>query len=845
MVRLNRRAFLKGSSLGLLVGQVGHMFIAHAEVTQTDFGFEHKVPFMCRMCDQFCPALGVVRDGRLVRIESNKNTPFPGVCGRSRAAIGALYNPDRIRYPLLRVGARGKGEFQRISWDEALNRIAEKLRSLRDEGQAKLVSYLPRFHSGPGIDEEFFEVYGTPNIISYGDTCWAGGTSLGFAGIVGGPKMHGVPILGPGAIQPDYENAEYALLVGRNPGGGIVTYPWGVMFGRGKRNGLRVTVVDPRKPSEAGESDAHWIPIKPGTDAAFLLGLLHVMLKKGFYDKEYLREHTNAPMLVDVSTLQPVWLQGEPGSMDYLVYDEASRGFIPSSESSRPGLLGAYEFEKEGRKVVCKTSLQMLMDASIPFSPEWAEKVCTVPAKQIEEVAEDINRFRPKVVLDRGYRSERYYSSLREKITLAMLSLLTGSFGQEGGLYWQKPCGLGKFIRPPEPEEEPIISYYLENDPGWIFANPVEYRRTYFKSLLEEKPYRSRVAVIHGQNVIGGSAGTMEAAQALDKLELIVSISPYFDETTMFADIVLPDATYMERDEALSTKFKAPIATIGVNRKAVEPLFEARDGYWIFTQLAKRVLSEEEYKTYFAAFEEGGISAIWRKQYEGIKGLTEEERETLPSLDFLLEQGVWTGKTRLYRPLAMGTPTGKLELYSLLFAEAYQKLKELAYPYLDHVSPVPAWTPPRYMIVWPKLEKNEFIPVTGFFPLNTFTGAQTRNNELIKYFAAQFQADAVFINAAKAKTLGLKDGDLVALYNTVDPARKNARAIVHLTELVHPEAIFSFYCFTSGTHERLARQLRNTPSFGLNLNNLNDLGFNPITAGHPSQDFVIRVERVG
>jgi len=183
------------------------------------------------------------------------------------------------------------------------------------------------------------------------------------------------------------------------------------------------------------------------------------------------------------------------------------------------------------------------------------------------------------------------------------------------------------------------------------------------------------VAIIHGQNVIGGSAGSWDIAKALNKLELIVVISPYFDETVMNADIVLPDTTYLERDEALSTKFKAPIPTIGVNRKAVEPLFESKDGYWIFNQLAKRVLTEEEYTQYYSEFDKRGIEAVWEKQYAGIRGVTENERKTIPPLGILLEQGAWAGSKKFYIPQAMGTHTGKLEVYSLLLAETHAKLK--------------------------------------------------------------------------------------------------------------------------------------------------------------------------
>jgi len=135
---------------------------------------------------------------------------------------------------------------------------------------------------------------------------------------------------------------------------------------------------------------------------------------------------------------------------------------------------------------------------------------------------------------------------------------------------------LGTFYPPSQAKRAVYLGHYIENEPGWILSNPVEGRRTYARSLLEDKPYRSKVAIIHGQNVIGGSAGSWDIAKALNKLELIVVISPYFDETVMNADIVLPDTTYLERDEALSTKFKAPIPTIGSTERLLSPCLNQR-----------------------------------------------------------------------------------------------------------------------------------------------------------------------------------------------------------------------------------------------------------------------------
>jgi thiosulfate reductase/polysulfide reductase chain A len=276
----DRRGFLKASTLAPLAAPLAAAGAAGAqEASAVELAMEKKVPLLCRMCAQFCPLQGTVRHDRLVRVEANPNTPYAGACGRARAAVSALYSPNRIKTPLLRTGERGEGKFRRASWDEALEVVAKKLKELRDAGEARSVAFLPRFNSAAGMDKEFFDLYGTPNTVGYGDTCF-NALLVGLGAICGGRLDRGVPVQGTTAASSDFERAAYGLLVGRNPGGALVTYTWGVSFGRGKKNGMQVTVVDPRKPSEAGESDAEWLPIRPGTDAAFLLAVMQVVLER-------------------------------------------------------------------------------------------------------------------------------------------------------------------------------------------------------------------------------------------------------------------------------------------------------------------------------------------------------------------------------------------------------------------------------------------------------------------------------------------------------------------------------------------------------------------------------------
>ena len=848
-MEFTRREFLKLTTTATLLCPLSSLtfFIKDAAADNAllfDFTKEKKVPLACRMCAQSCPLMATVLDGRLVRMEANPNTPYAGACGRAMAAISALYSPNRIKSPLIRVGERGEGKFRKASWDEALDLVAKKMVDLRTAGEARSLSYHPRFNSAPGMDKEFFTLYGTPNTVGYGDSCFGNGLQVSLGAICGGNLERGVPSASTTAISSDYEKAAYGLLVGRNPGGALVTYTWGVSFGRGKKNGLKVTVVDPRKPSEAGESDADWLPIRPGTDPAFLLALMNIVLEKGYYDSAYLLKHTNAPMLVDIATGLPVKSQGKKDKkdeVDYLVFDTV-KGYVLSNETVTPVLLGSYVIEQDGRRIQAKTSLQYLLDESRQFTPAWAEKICDVPAASIVAVAEKLNKHKPRVFVDRGYRSERYANSLREKILISTLNVLLGCFGVEGGVLWNRSAKLKSYMSVDKPKDESIMAWYMKNDPNLKMASVGHYRRTYIRSILEGKPYPAKVAVFHGQNIIGGSSGSTIIAGALKKLDMVVAISPFFNETTMYADVILPDATFMERDEAFNDNgYKSPIPTIGVNRAAVAPLFDTKDCYWIISQLAKRVLKPEEFQKHFGEYMEKGIRGIWEKQLTAIGGISDEEKAGI-SMETLLAKGVWTGKKK-YGISSKGTPTGKLEIYSLYLAKTYNELKEKKYSRLDQTTPLPRWTPPFWMEKKQILGGNEFIPITGFSALSSFTGAQTKDNLLLRTLGDKLDLDAVFINTAKGRKLELKSGEIVEIINPEMPELKS-RARVILSETVHPDALFSFYGIGAGYFTGLNSLLTNAAKTGFNPNHVSELQFSPLTGGMPSQDFIVTIRKV-
>jgi len=848
MGNTTRRQFLKGGAATVAGTALGIPAAANAKtITSADFAREKKVSVLCRMCAQKCPAVATVLDERVVRLEPNMGTPYGAICGRAAGAVGTLYDADRITTPLIRTGAKGEGKFRKASWGEALDMVANKMKKLREEGDAKSVAYLPRFSSAGGLDKGFFHLYGTPNIVGYGDTCFGSSLPVGFGAVMGGTNMSAVAGPGTSAVSADHEFAKYGVLIQRNVGGALVCHPWGKTYGAGKKNGMEVVVVDPRKPSEAGESLTDWAPIKPGTDAAFLLGLMHEIFTKKYYDEKHLLTKTNADMLINPETGLPVVTQiikkmkkgKEIDVEDYYVATSSGAGF-KSEYHENTKLLGAYDVDVDGVMVRCKTALQLMVDSCAKYTPEWAAKETTLDVAQIKKIAKKLNEAKPACFLERGYRSERYANSMREKLLITQINAILGVYGHKGGVIQNGKVKFGKAIHAPKVTDPSVAKWMAKHDKDKPLVNVKFYRRAWVDAILTKKPYKQRLGFFWGQNIVGGSVGADKIADALKQLEMVVCVSPYWNETTMFADVILPDATFMERDECLNGKWKSPLATLGVNRKAVEPMGESKDGYWIVNELAKRIFPVDIYEEHFGDYNREGMMAIWQKQYDGIHGVTPKEKATIPSLQEILDGRVWAGDK--HYKIKVKTKTGKMEIYSTSLAKKYNELKESGNKDAEYANPLPVYDKPFFLQEKSHLANDEFVPITGFHPLGTFTGQQTKNNMLFKTIFEEHHADHIFINKKKGESLGLKNGDKIEIFNPKLPTIVSV-AKVMLSETVQEDAMFSYYGVTAGYFGNFAKHLRHHKADGFNPNHLTEFLFSPLTAGNPAQDFTVKIRR--
>ncbi len=244
-----------------------------------------KVPGMCQLCSTICGIVGHVKDGRLVKVEGNPNDPNSRgrLCARGHAALNHLYHPERLLYPLKRVGKRGEGKWKRISWDDALTEIAEKLKAIRDAGQHEQFAFHQGRQRSKDAIKRFLDAFGTKTQLSHRSLC------------SGNRRAANLAFLWESDWDlNDVENSKYILNFGSNAfeaHQGHVPFANRIQNGRFK-NGAKMVTFDVRLSNTAGNSD-EWFSPFPGTDGAIALAMSHWIIQRNKHDADFINQWTN------------------------------------------------------------------------------------------------------------------------------------------------------------------------------------------------------------------------------------------------------------------------------------------------------------------------------------------------------------------------------------------------------------------------------------------------------------------------------------------------------------------------------------------------------------------------
>ena len=640
------------------------------------------VPTYCDLCFWKCAAIASKKNGQLWKIEGNPADPLSRgrLCPRGTGGVGTYYDTDRLRAPLLRRKNRGDEEWVEVTWDEALNHIAEKLQKIKAEHGPEAVAFFSHGIGGNFL-KHTFKAFGTPNQVAPSYAQCRGPRDVGFQ------LTFGEDISTP--ERTDIANARCLVLVGSHLGENMHNSQV-QEFADAVGAGASVIVADPRFSVAAGKAK-HYLPVKPGTDIALLLAWMNVLVTEGLYDREFVAAH-------------------------------------------------GYGFEAFAAEIATAT-------------PEWAYPITTLEPELVRASAREMARHRPATLVHPGRHVTWYGDDAQRSRAIALLNALLGNWGRKGGFYYPAAFSIPKYDYPPYPQggRGPV-----DNPDGRYPFADLGLTNGIREATLTGKPYPIKSWIVYATNLLQALPNQEETIRAIQSLDLMVVVDVVPSEIAGWADVVLPEAVYLERYDDLNTEaFREPF--VSLRQPVVEPPGDQKPNWWIARELAKKL----------------GLAAYY--PWSDVEQFLDARLQKAGlSLAELKAKGVVVGA---HRPINLeeghavefATPSGKVEFWSPQLAE-------------KGFHPVPKFTPhaeppPGY-----------FRLLFGRAPVHTFSRTQT--NPLLHEAMPE---NEVWVNADVARRWGLENGRPVRLVNqdgvVSDPIK------VKVTERIRTDCVYLVHGF--------------------------------------------------
>ena len=686
MSAFSRRKFLKISAATVTVATGASAFAKPSEppasAPRRSTKGVQRIPTYCDICFWKCGAIASVRDGALWKVEGNPIDPLSRgrLCPRGTGGVGAHFDPDRLKRPLIRRRERGKEEWVEVSWDEAFAYIATKMAAIKTTYGPEAVALFAH-----GIGGTFFKhtlkAFGTPNIAAPSFAQCRGprdtGFRLTFGEEVGSPE------------RTDIRNAQCLVLIGSHLGENMHNTQV-QEFADAVGDGASIIVVDPRF-SVAASKAKFYLPIKPGTDLALLLAWMHVLVEEGLYDKEYVAAH----------------------------------GF------------GFAQFA-----------------ASIAgYTPEWAYPETGIEPETIRATAREMARHRPSTLVHPGRHATWYGDDAQRSRAIALLNALLGSWGRKGGFYAPSSMDVPAYPYPAYPK--PTKPKVDNPDNRYPFAHePIT--TGIREATITGAPYPVKGWFVYATNLINALPNEQETIKAIQNLDLLVVVDVIPSEIAGWADVVLPEAVYLERFDDLNVElFREPF--VALRQPVVEAPHDQKPNWWMAKKLAETLGLAHYYP--------------WKDIEEYL-----EHRLTAAGLSFaeLKANGIIPGAPQpLYADdkasQTFDTPSGKVEFYSLQLEKA-------------GFDPVPVYHKP----VEPP--PGSFRLLFGRSPVHSFS--RTQSNRVL---SDMMDENEVWINADVARRMDLKSGDYVRLKN--QDAVVSNRIRVKATQRIRPDCVYMVHGF--------------------------------------------------
>lgn len=788
-----------------------------------------RIPGYCALCRSRCGSIAVVENGRFVALEPDPSHPTGrALCAKGRAAPELVYHSDRLLYPLKRTRPKGDPDpgWQRISWDEALDLTAANLRRLAEEHGPESVVFSVVSPSTSAIEdsvswiERLMRAFGSPNLCASMELC-------GWGRYLATRYTYGAGV--PGSYMPDLENAGCILFWGYNPN--LARLDHAVTTAAALKRGARLIVVDPRRIGLAKKADL-WLQVRPGTDGALALGIAHVMIERGWYDRDFIRDWTNGPLLVrsDNGRLLTEGDLSATGSAQRYVAWSETKGrpmlYDPTLGSYEEGstglaLFGEYTVDTGQGAIICRPAFDLTAEVCGRNTPQRVEAICGVGRDQVESAARLLWEARP-VAYYAWSGVEMQTNATQIARAIGQLYALTGSLDALGGnvLFPAVPTGdvIGAGLLP---AEQAALTLGLPERP----LGPSRWQQVtsdeVYRGILERQPYAVRGLVGFGANLLLSHADSGRGREALAGLDFYVHADLFMNPTAELADIVLPVTSAFER-EGLKIGFEVSQeaqSLVQLRQRVVKPQGEARSDIEIVFDLARRL-------GLGAHFWDGDIDAAYRYQL-GPSGV---------SLDTLRENpgGVRVPLQTRHRkfaeqidgkPQGFDTPTRKIELYS-------ETLLEHGYP------PLPEYEEP---LVSP-LSRPE---LTRRYPLiltcakhTLFCETQHRALPSLRRRALDPEVE---LHPAAAADRGISPGDWVS----IETPQGSVRARARLDDTLKPNVVCGQHGWWQACAEIGAPGYDAFGPDGANFNLIiGNEGIDPISGSVPHRAYLCQIRRV-
>lgn len=803
---ISRRTLVKSTALGSLALAAGSfslpfgMRTAAAAVQRAMQPAEDKVVWgACSVnCGSRCALRSHVRDNEVYWVETdNTGDDVYGnhqvrACLRGRSIRRRINHPDRLNYPMKRVGKRGEGKFERISWDEALNTIAGSLKGTVEKygNEAVYINYssgivggnITRSSPSASIIARLMAIYG------------------GFLGQYGTYSTAQIAYAMPytygsneGNSTSDIENSKLVVMFGNNPAetrmsGGGITY---FLEQARERSGARMIVIDPRYTDTAAGREDEWIPIRPGTDAALVAGMAWVLINENLVDQPFLDKYCVG---YDEKTLP----EGAPANGHYKAY-----------------ILG------QGDDGIAKT-------------PQWASAVTGIPADRIVKLAREIGQTKPAYICQ-GWGPQRQANGELTSRAIAMLPILTGNVGINGGNSGARESTYTITIERMPMPDNPVktkISCFT-----WTDAIERGPEMTATRDGVQGKD-KLDVPIKFIWNYAGNTITnqhsdinhTHDVLQDDKKCEMIVVIENFMTSSAMYADILLPDLMTVEQEDIIPNDYAGNMGYLIFIQPVTAPKFERKPIYWITSEIARR-LGPDIYQ----AFTEGRTQEEWLK-YLYAKMLAKDPQ--LPSYDALKKMGIYKRKDPAGHYVAykkfredpqanpLKTPSGKIEIYSSALAKIANTW-EIAKDEVISPLPVYASTPEG----WDDPSRNTFPLQLFGFHYKARTHSSYGNIEILAAACRQ----EVWINPIDAQKRGIANGDNVRVFN--------ARGEVRIAAKVTPRIMPGVTAMGQGAWHN-ADMKGDRIDHGGCMNTLTTHRPSPLAKGNPQHTNLVEIEKV-